>query len=266
MLTVLQTLLLALFRLQTLRSAALIFVGAMLTACATPRQVLEAVGPAAPSARSEAGSGRLVVFTPQEQTSSGEVTYQQHSSYRVLTLEGQLVQFVRNQSGGRDSQPDVVLLPAGSYVVQASAERLGPVSVPVLVQSLKTTEVHLRPGWKPDLEGRGKSDVIRLPNGQPVGWRAPVRGLESIDEQKAARADAVVRVKLVQAPETMGTAAYALVETLAVLRNNSTHPVAVRFTVGCRDILKAPAAGVSVLYLKLLKREGGTQEWFLLDD
>lgn len=238
----------------------------MLAACATERVMLEAVGPASPGARIEGGPGRLIVFTAREETTSGEVTYHNYTGYRLLTPDGKLVQFVRNQTGGRDGLPDVVSLPPGSYVVEASAERFGAVTVPVMVQAFKTTEVHLRPGWKPDLEGRGKSDVIRLSDGQPVGWRAPVRSPESLDEDKARRADAVVKLKVVQMAETMGAAAYTLVETVAVLRNNSSHPVAARFTVGNRDILKSPPAGVSVQYLKLVPRSSGGFEWFLLED
>lgn len=249
-----------------LRLGALAFCGLMLVACATERVVLEAVGPASAAARQGNDPGHLVVFTAQESINSGQVTYFLHTSYRVLAPDEKLVMFVRNQLGGRDGKPDTVSLPAGSYLVQASAEGLGPVTVPVVVQSSRTTEVHLQRGWNPSLAGRGMSDLIRLPNGQPVGWRAPGRGSESLDEQRAARADAVVRVKVLQLPETMGTAAYALVETVAVLRNNSSQPVVARFTVGYRDILKGPPPGVSDLYLKLVKHENGRPEWFLLED
>ena len=244
----------------------MVWLCAGLAGCARERVMLEAVGPASPGTRVGDGPGRLVVFTAQEQTASGEVTYQNYTGYRVLTPEGKQVQYVRNQSGGRDGQPDFVSLPAGSYVVLATAERLGAVSVPVVVQALKTTEVHLRPGWKPDLADQAKSALIRFPNGQPVGWRAPTRGSDLLDEAKAARADAVVKVKVLQLPETMGTAAYALVETVAVLRNNSSQTVAARFTLGYRDIHKGPAGGVSIAYLKLVKRESGGFEWFLLED
>lgn len=239
---------------------------AWLAACATERVLLEAVGPVSPGDHAGIGLGRLVVFTAQQQSSSGDVTYQHFTSYRVLDDQGKLVMFVRNESGGRDGNPDSVTLPSGSYLVQAMAEQLGAVTVPVVVQALKTTEVYLRPGWKPDASAQTKSAVIRLPNGQPVGWRAPSRGTDALDEAKAARADAVVKVKVIQLPDTMGTAAYAVVETVAVLRNNSSHAVVARFTLGYRNIQKGPPAGVSVVYLQLVKKENGVLEWFLLED
>ena len=244
---------------------AVVAAGSIFVGCASERVVLEAVGPASVEARWANGPGKLVVFTEREQYSSAEVTYSRHTGYRVLSPDGKLVTYVRNQTGGHDEAPQAVSLPSGSYVVVGLAQGLGMVKAPVLVQALKTTELHLEPGWKPDVNGRER-DLVRLPNGQIVGWRAPVKSPIPLDEAKAQRADAIVRVKLLQAPDAVGTLAYSLVETVSVIRNNTSHSIAEKFTVGYRDLQHGVPAGVSIIYLKSTRRDGGGNEWRLLED
>ncbi|MBI3877513.1 MAG: hypothetical protein HY300_16405 [Verrucomicrobia bacterium] len=239
----------------------------MLAGCATPTRVaLEAVGPPSSAVRPDEGTGRLVVHTPREQVTSGEVSYERYTSYNIRKPDGKPFQHVMNFTGPRDERPETVQLPAGQYSVEARAEGVGPVAVPVLIQALKTTEVHLERGWKPDMTGKNNSDLVRLPSGQIVGWRAPVKSAEPLDEHKAARADAIVKVRLVTSPDAVGVLAYALVETVAVIRNNTDQPVRKQFTVGFRDFHKGVPQGVSVIYLKLGKRSDGGTEWLLLED
>jgi hypothetical protein len=237
-----------------------------LAACQTERVVLEAVGPMSPTARIEPGAGRLTVFTTREQFSSGEVAYSRYTGYDIRAADGKLFRHVQNHAGGGDEQPETISIPSGLYQVEAVAEGVGPVTIPVLIQAIKTTEIHLERGWKPDMADRKNSDLVRMPTGQIIGWRAPVKSPEPLDESRASRSDAVVKARLLHAPDTVGVAAYAIVETVSVIRNNTDRPIGGRFTVGSRDIHKVVPPGVSLLYLKLSRRADGGFEWFLIED
>jgi hypothetical protein len=78
--------------------------------------------------------------------------------------------------------------------------------------------------------------------------------------------DAIVKANLVRSPDVVGVAAYALFETMAIIRNNTDRPIANRFTVGSGALHKDFPQGVSTLYLKLVTRDNGGFEWFLVDD
>ena len=253
-------------RRRTIRATAaacLLITG--LAACKTERVMLEAVGPASPSAHRDDGPGRLIVYTAREQSEQAYVSYFHYSSYSIFTPEGKLYAFVRNHQGVGDEPPQRVALPSGSYVVTGMAQGLGTVSAPVVVQAFKTTELHLESGWKPDPTYEHQADLVRLPNGQIAGWRAPVNAPVPLDDSKATRADAIVRVKLLQAPDTVGTLAYSLVETVSVIRNNTDQPILEKFTVGYHDLQNGVPAGVSTIYLKLAKNHG-SNEWRLLEE
>ncbi|MBI3878553.1 MAG: hypothetical protein HY301_00610 [Verrucomicrobia bacterium] len=251
---------------QAFQLSLLFATSALLVSCASKRLLLEPVGPSHSLNRATGGEGRLIVFTSRETYTSGEVDYFHHSSFRITTPDGKPVRYVRNYSDVRDSNPEPVAIAAGLYTIVARSDSAGTVSIPVVVESLKTTEVHLVRDWKPDLAGRDRSDLVLLPNGQPVGWRASVKGHEEIDEAKAKRADAVLKVKLIKSPESFGTVAYSLVEPVAVLRNKTERTFAGQFTVGFKDIAKGVQPGVSNIYLKQVTTDAGLVEWRLLED
>jgi len=239
---------------------------AFLSSCAVKPLSLEAVGPINAVARSGDGEGRLVVFTKAEDHSNGDVNYSTPSSYRVLGADGKLFKYVQNRTDMHNVRPELVSLPAGWYTVVATAEDAGLVSIPVLIIALKTTEIHLEHGWKPELKDRSNRDLVRTPGGQIVGWRAPGKSAEPLDEKRAEKADAIVKVKLVRAADVIGTAAYALVETVAVIRNYTDQPIRKTFTVGYRNVHKEIPAETSIIYLKLVKRDSGGFEWQLLGE
>jgi hypothetical protein len=82
---------------------------------------------------------------------------------------------VSNSHSPSDGTPALVTLPPGTYHVEARAQDYAGVTtratVPVVVEAGRVTAVHLEGDWKP--AGHPKaSELVRLPNGHAVGWRA----------------------------------------------------------------------------------------------
>ena len=98
-----------------------------------------------------------------------------HTDYTIYNGEGQLIKHVRNARGMNDGTPTLVRLPAGTYRIQALAEESGASTfqavVPVVVKSGETIEAHLDRPWRPATHYQ-KSDMVWLPNGRIVGWKA----------------------------------------------------------------------------------------------
>ena len=79
----------------------------------------------------------------------------------------------RTALGTTPNSPAPELLPAGKYVVQARAKGYGNVwiEVPVIIRGGQTTQVHLDNEWMVPAD-ISKTELVRIPNGYPVGWRA----------------------------------------------------------------------------------------------
>jgi len=147
----------------------------MLASCASQPVALAPVGPR-PVAEapfvSASGQGRLQVFTETDETEAGQdVPFYPHRDYEIYTADGRRLKRVWNHQAREDMTPAVVTLPAGAYLVKGDAELYGPVTVPVVIRSGQTTRVVLQPGWKPSGEV-ASSDLVRMPDGYPIGWRA----------------------------------------------------------------------------------------------
>lgn len=144
----------------------------LLASCASQSISLAPVGPAPQAAGPSVGrSGRLRVFTETEEYDDDDLYYFPHSDYQICTADGKRVRRVWNALDREDENPALVTLPAGHYVIQAAAEFYGLVSVPVEIKPGRTTTVVLQPGWKPN-GAFTASDLVRLPHGYFVGWRA----------------------------------------------------------------------------------------------
>ena len=147
----------------------------LLASCAFQPITLGPVGPGpGPSYLSSPslGKGQLQVYTETEETEMDkDVPYFPHADYELYTIAGKHLQRVWNHQDREDETPTVVTLPAGQYLVQADAALYGPVSVPVVIQPNQLTRVILQPGWKPGKEV-ARSELVNMPNGYPVGWRA----------------------------------------------------------------------------------------------
>jgi hypothetical protein len=147
----------------------------LISGCATnqPQLVLAPVGPPPGMSSSGNSQGSLVVFSAFDSTGIHGMDRQAHTSYKILSEDGKLLQKVRNDPGNLIGGPTSVQLAAGSYRVVAHANGYGLVTVPVVVQGGKETIIHLEGGgsW-PNREEMIQANAVRLPDGRVVGWRA----------------------------------------------------------------------------------------------
>ena len=128
--------------------------------------------PVGPGISEVARSGALQVYTATRSRSVGDNTYYYpHKGYLVYNEAGQRVKYVRNHLGITDETPSLANLAPGSYVVVAEAEGYGQVRIPVVVKANRTTVVHLERGWKAPEDAQA-SDLVQMPDGQPIGWRS----------------------------------------------------------------------------------------------
>ena len=89
--------------------------------------------------------------------------------------KGTRLKLVWNHQTHEDENPAVVSLNPGEYVVKAWAELYGNTTVPVVIKPNRTTAVILQPGWNPG-KTVASADLVQMPNGYFVGWRAGLQG------------------------------------------------------------------------------------------
>jgi hypothetical protein len=143
--------------------------------CASTPVALQPVGPNPLGNQTTTSQGHLQVFSrlsrrsdDQNQSSSDPIWYQ-HTGYRVYTLDGKLAKRVDNTAGHYRQAPRTLALPPGRYLVQAQAADYFEAEVPVTIELGRTTRVHLDDQWQAPASV-AKSEVVSLPNGMPVGW------------------------------------------------------------------------------------------------
>ena len=160
-----------------------IAIVAVFTGCASTPVVLQPVGPCSASREASDPNGHLQVFSVMEAQSEGDDhVWYQHTGYVIYNAEGKRIKHVGNTVGKFDETPATVTLPAGRYMVKASAEgyRWHSVRVPVLVERGRTTMVHLESGWTPAAAPPG-TEIVRASSGYAVGWFA--RGPSTSDNR-----------------------------------------------------------------------------------
>ena len=91
--------------------------------------------------------GSLVVYSATDAFEDGDVPYYAHSSYAIYTTNGKLFKNVENHISNSDEIPGVVILPVGSYVIEARSERDGYVRVRIGIKAGRQTIL--------DLDSRG---------------------------------------------------------------------------------------------------------------
>jgi hypothetical protein len=154
-----------------------------LVSCAASRGslVLGPIGPEASSRIAAVSTGYLKVYSATEDYHNGSaedldfrgVHYYPHTNYAVYSEDGTLVRKVTNAISVHDEDPALVEMPAGAYTVLAESERYGMVKVKVVIEPGKLTTVNLDYNKQPPSgPSKGKNDLVRLPNGSIVGWRA----------------------------------------------------------------------------------------------
>jgi hypothetical protein len=95
--------------------------------------------------------GYLMVYSATDEVSDGELPFNPHSSYLIYTPDGKLFKSVENHMSRSDEIPDIVRLPAGSYIVEARSANNGYVRVRVMIKPSRQTVL--------DLDSTGKESA-----------------------------------------------------------------------------------------------------------
>src|SRR5690242_13252957 len=147
----------------------------LLASCVSSGKPL-VVGPVGPETSKQieaAPTGYLKVYSATEDHNDGDVHYFPHTNYSVYSEDGKLVKRVINAIGVHDEDPSLSQFPAGTYTVLAESEYYGVAKVKVVIEPGKLTTVNLDYNKQPPSGPvKRKHDLVRLPNGSIVGWRA----------------------------------------------------------------------------------------------
>lgn len=142
----------------------------LVAGCATKPIALSPVGPEPAKTVAYAPSGYIKVFSDTEEHVIGDGPhYYPHTGYTIFEKTGRSVEYVPNHIGDMDEVPTLVRIPVGDYKIVAQSSAYGRVTVPVIVQSGKTTVLHLDRGWSP-AANIASNKLVRLPDGEAVGW------------------------------------------------------------------------------------------------
>ena len=95
--------------------------------------------------------GYLLVYSATDEVSDGDIPFNPHSSYLIYTPDGKLFKSVENHMSRSDEIPDMVKLPAGSYIVEARSSNNGYVRVRVVIKPSRQTVL--------DLDSTGKKSA-----------------------------------------------------------------------------------------------------------
>ena len=87
--------------------------------------------------------GYLMVYSATDEVSDGDLPFNPHSSYLIYTPDGKLFKSVENHMSRSDEIPDIVRLPAGSYIVEARSASNGYVRVRVVIKQSRQTVLDL---------------------------------------------------------------------------------------------------------------------------
>ena len=87
--------------------------------------------------------GYLLVYSATDEVSDGDIPFNPHSSYLIYTPDGRLFKSVENHMSRSDEIPDIVRLPAGSYIVDARSTNNGYVRVRVVIKPSRQTVLNL---------------------------------------------------------------------------------------------------------------------------
>ncbi|HYM35009.1 MAG TPA: hypothetical protein VET48_06395 [Steroidobacteraceae bacterium] len=150
------------------------FIG-LVSGCvvALPPISIEPVGPQPASLKTiRVSVGNLVVYSALEPARSGfDDAEPRRSDYEIFAADGMLLKRVSNIAAAGEV-PAIVPLAPGRYTVNAKANGLRKVTVPIVIEADKTTFVHLDGSELSGVERSQTTEVVRLPDGSAVGWRA----------------------------------------------------------------------------------------------
>jgi len=133
-----------LLRCVTTRNLAVVMFVAVALLGTTRGNEAEKMGLARGEAKAgQLSQGSLVVYSATDPFDDGDLLYYAHSSYAIYTADGKLLKNVENHISRSDEIPEVVTLPAGSYVIEARSEMDGYVRVRVLIKAGRQTILNL---------------------------------------------------------------------------------------------------------------------------
>lgn len=153
----------------------------LLAGCASSPVAVAPVGPNPDGGPILAAGGELEVFSYQTEQSdnqnqgSRDPAWHQHTDYYLYDQQHRLIKHVHNCVGHYETAPRRVALAAGRYFIQAQANDYLWVKVPVTIEAGRITKVHLDDQWRQPGNASVKQ-LVCLPNGYPVGWRAQPAG------------------------------------------------------------------------------------------
>ena len=145
---------------------------ALLPACAShPAPVaVQAVGPAPREEANNTEDGYLMVYSAWGLVNENKAPVDHHSRYTIMSDDGKMNRVVLNHVDRFDEGPIRLPLKAGTYKVSALSAHSGRVIVPVIIEPQQTTYVYLDGKTRPKLADGQKADLVKLPDGQVVGW------------------------------------------------------------------------------------------------
>jgi hypothetical protein len=91
--------------------------------------------------RTELPQGYLIVYSAIDPFDDGEVPFYAHSAYSIYTANGKFFKHVENHISLSDEIPSFVILPTGSYTIEARSESRGYVRVPIVITAGRRTVV-----------------------------------------------------------------------------------------------------------------------------
>ena len=116
-------------------------------------------------------TGDLLVYSATYAQTLEQSEYPAHTNYTIGTPDDKVIERVTNATGTFNSRPARVSLPAGQYHVRAQYNGGRFVTIPVTIEPGKTTVIDL--DGEPISQGRAAArEMVRLPDGQVVGWSA----------------------------------------------------------------------------------------------
>ena len=81
----------------------------------------------------------LVVYSATDQFDDGGLFFYAHSSYSIYSADGTFFKNVENHISRSDEIPSLVMLPTGSYMIEARSESRGYVRVPIVITAGRRT-------------------------------------------------------------------------------------------------------------------------------
>jgi hypothetical protein len=130
------------------------------------------VGPPGLGGWNVLGHGSLRVYSAWDGLDDGDPDHEKHTSYTICSDQGAVLEKIRNRCGSFGQDPMTVLLPAGTYKIEARATNFRMVSVPIVIQADQTTVVYLDGTTRPKGIEPTAGRLVKLPNGEVVGVRA----------------------------------------------------------------------------------------------